>query len=135
MGTTEATPRDSNRREFTRVEVELTVKLRVEDEWFETDVVRDISLNGLLLDFGDRLEIPAKTQVKVQMFVGGLDSGVVIEVLGDAARVEGGMVAVEISEIYGTEGFEHLKNLVRYNSSDAEEVDREFATHLGIKRP
>ena len=34
MGTTEATPRDSNRREFTRVEVELVVRLKVDGEWF-----------------------------------------------------------------------------------------------------
>ena len=135
MTTAKATPSEKNRREFTRVEVELLVRLKVEDEWYETETVHDISLNGFLMELDEDVQLPAKCHVKAQMFIGGIESGVVVEVLGDAVRVDGCRVAVEITEIYGPEALDHLKNLVRYNSPDADKVDQEFASHLGIKRP
>ena len=135
MTTTDSTPAESNRREFTRVEVELLVRLKVEEEWYETDIVQDISLNGFQVEFEEDVELPSNSQIKAQLFIGGVESGVVVEVMGDAVRVKGGRVAVEITEIYGPEALEHLKKLVRYNSPDAAKVDEEFASHLGIKRP
>ena len=55
-----------------------------------------------------------------------------VEVSGEVARKTEGGLAIEFEEI-DVESVEHLHNLVLYNSDNPEEVEHEFAEHMGIK--
>ncbi|MGE0684275.1 MAG: hypothetical protein AB7P69_25630, partial [Candidatus Binatia bacterium] len=68
------------------------------------------------------------------LLLGGKESPVRVEVGGKVVRVDTDGMGVEITEIVGVESFEHLRNLVRYNSADTDQVEQEFHDHIGIKR-
>ena len=45
-----------------------------------------------------------------------------------------GGCAIQFDEIVGLDSLDHLRNLVRFNAADPEQVEREFHEHLGLRR-
>ncbi len=127
----------TNRREFTRVPIQLEVEvtsalLSMPSKGCR---IRDVSLNGLYLQCENPL--PTGSSCQVMIALGGGKEPVRIQVNGTVARTDANGMGLEISEIVGAESFGHLQNLVRYNSSTTEQigqVEREFSEHLGIRR-
>ncbi len=123
------------KREFTRckiclgVEVVLFTGVRVEGK------TEDISMSGLLL----RTErgLPIGTEVKIHLFLrSGGDRCDSLNLMGTVVRIDERGVAIQFNEM-DSESFEHLKRLLTYNiekDKDAEKLNEEFETHLGIRR-
>ena len=74
------------------------------------------------------------TVCDVSVFLEGVDPPIHVDMKGRVGRSTDQELAVEFKEI-DLESYEHLTNLVRYNShQDAETVDKELGDHTGIKR-
>jgi hypothetical protein len=78
--------------------------------------------------------LPVGSDCRVALLLGDGETPICIEVAGKVARVDPTGMGLEIIEIVGLESFEHLRNLVRYNASDPDQVEHEFQDHVGLKR-
>jgi hypothetical protein len=123
---------DSNQREFTRIPMQLDVQITPTQQPTTSYQVKDVSMKGLYLLCEQPL--PMGTACRVTLLLGDKESPVRIEVGGQVARVDTDGMGVEITEIVGVESFEHLRNLVLYNSPNTDRVEQEFHDHIGIKR-
>jgi len=120
----------TNARDFTRV----AIKIEAELANGETGIygrVSDVSLNGLFLICDEHL--PVGTECSVTLFLGGLQSSqLCIKAAGKVARANEDGVGVEFTEL-DMEGYNHLRNLVLFNTSNVEQAGQEFRSHLGLK--
>jgi hypothetical protein len=125
---------DINKREFTRVPIQLDVEVTSASTPTPQRGchIKDVSMNGLYLLCDHPL--PTGSDCQVAIVLGGSESPVKIEVKAKVARTDTHGMGLEITEIIGLESFEHLRNLVRYNSASVEQVEQEFSEHVGIKR-
>lgn len=123
---------ESNRREFTRIPIQVAVEVTSIQGNTTAHQVKDVSLNGLYLQC--KKPLPLGADCSVTFFLGEKDSPIRIEASGKVARVDPEGMGVEITAVVGVESFEHLRNLVLYNSSDTDQVEQEFHDHIGIKR-
>ena len=123
---------EANRREFTRIPIPIDVELTPTPADLTFCQVRDVSLKGLYLHCEKTL--PVGTGCRVTMLLGEKENPIRVEVRGKVARVDDDGMGLEITEIVGLESFEHLRNLVLYNSTDTDQVEQEFQDHVGIKR-
>jgi hypothetical protein len=121
-----------DQREFTRIPMQLDVQITSTQQPPTSCQVKDVSMKGLYLLCEQPL--PMGAECRVTFLLGDKESPVRIEVSGKVARVDTNGMGVEITEIVGVESFEHLRNLVLYNSPDADQVEQEFQDHIGIKR-
>jgi hypothetical protein len=123
---------DANRREFTRVPIQLNVEVTPTQAGNTSYQVKDVSLKGLYLHCENPL--PVGAACRVALLLGDKDNPVRIEVGGKVARVDKTGMGLEITDIIGVQSFEHLRNLVLYNSPDPNQVEQEFQDHIGIKQ-
>jgi hypothetical protein len=123
---------EGNKREFTRVPIQLDVELSSPQPANDACQVKDVSLKGIYLLCDNPL--PIGSDCRVALLLGGGETPIRIEVGGKVARADTGGMGLEITEIVGVDSFEHLQNLVLYNASDTEQVEQEFHDHIGIKR-
>lgn len=123
--------RVDNAREFTRVDIELSVQIQAGDTIINTDHTKDLSMKGIFV-VGDST-LPAGTKCQISLFLQGLEEEVQFEVTGKVCRETAEGMAIEFTELT-LEGYEHLQNLVRYNSHDVDTVDNELKSHIGLKK-
>ncbi|MCZ6874247.1 MAG: PilZ domain-containing protein [bacterium] len=124
--------RYNDRREFTRVGVQLDGKLSWQESAVQVES-RDVSMKGVFLACDN--PPPVGTDCRIKFALGEPESQLGIDILGKIVRVDERGVGVEFIEILGLRSYDHLRNLVLYNSSDnTEQVEQEFSSHLGIKR-
>lgn len=124
---------EKNRREFTRVGVQLQGKISWEELGDSQGQSRDVSMKGIYLACQNPPPIGAACQISLRL--GELDCQLAIEVKGKVVRIDSKGIGVEFTEILGIDSFDHLRNLVLYNSSGhTEQIERELSTHSGIKR-
>lgn len=124
-----------NRRDFSRVSVNIAMALVTPEKTIHCGRVRDISLNGICCECSETL--PVGQQCRVVLFLGDPNDSVQVEaearvVRSKSAGPEGTTVAVELSEI-NLESFHHICALVLNNASDELAVEQELRTHLGIR--
>jgi len=116
-----------NRREFTRISMDLVARLKQGEQVFE-GVTRDLSANGALVEGNFLVEAGRPCELDLSF-----GDAVRIQASGTIVRTWDGQVAVAFSSV-DLEGFEHLRNLVLFNSDDPDAVNREFVSHQGLKR-
>lgn len=122
----------SERRDVSRVPVEFPVTVAAGDgRIIEGDASKNVSMNGLFVVTDDQL--PSGEACRVTIHLTAPDGAHRIGIAGHVTRntVEG--FAVEFSEI-PIEDYDHLRNLVLYNSGQADRIEAEFDEHLGLKR-
>ena len=120
-------------REFTRVPIKVWVEVRAGDSVIKTHETHDLSMTGISLkQQGQPLAVD--TPCDVSVFLEGVEPPIHVDMKGRVGRSTEQELAIEFKEIE-LESYEHLSNLVRYNShQDAEVVERELGEHRGIKR-
>lgn len=123
---------EENKREFSRVPLQIEVEVSPGQQPIVVSQTKDVSLKGLYLVCDSPL--PLGSDCRVALLLGGGDNPVRIEVSGKIARVDSSGMGLEITEIIGTDSFDHLRNLVLYNAANADQVEEEFHSHLGLKR-
>jgi hypothetical protein len=79
-------------------------------------------------------KFPVGTDCHLTIFLGGRKSRQRIKLRGKVVRAEERGMAFTFHEIMGSDSFAHLRTLILYNSPEARCVEKEFKTHLGIKR-
>lgn len=121
---------ETEKREFTRVPLTFEVQVTVAGQSVAEGRIRDLSLKGMLVQTGQSFETGLPCEAVIRLAEGQVEihaSGVV------AVRHPDGF-AMEFTSINGLDSYIHLRNLVLFNSQDADQVDREIQSHAGIKR-
>lgn len=116
-----------NKREFTRVSIKMKVRVTHGDTVIFSEEGKDISMKGLYL-YCDKT-LPVGTECDVTIFFGDLE----INTKGIVKRSTESALAVEFTQL-DIESYDHLQNLIIYNTSEIDRVEEEFKSHLGIKR-
>lgn len=119
-------------REFTRVPIKVWVEVRTEDTVIKTHETHDLSMVGISLNHGGKV-LPLGALCDISVFLEGVDPPIHVDMKGKVGRVTGEELCFEFSEVE-LESYEHLQNLVRYNSQDIDAVDKEINEHMGLKR-
>ena len=119
-------------REFTRVPIKVWVEVRTEDTVIKTHETHDLSMVGISFQHQGRT-LPLGTLCDVSVFLEGVDPAIHVDMKGKVGRVTDRDLCVEFSEVE-LESYEHLQNLVRYNTKDIDMVDKEIDDHVGLKR-
>jgi hypothetical protein len=123
---------EAEKREFSRVPIQLDVEISSPQPAPDSCHVKDVSLKGIYLLCDNPL--PIGSDCRVALLLGGGETPIRIEVGGTVARVDPTGMGLEIKEVVGIESFEHLRNLVLYNATDPNQVEQEFEGHIGLKR-
>ena len=118
-----------NRREFTRVRIHVEVEVSTDDRATISGTVEDLSLNGAYVPCTGRL--PVGTECKVELILDGRD--IRLTAAAEVSREDERGIAVEFKGI-PLDDLEHLRNLIRYNADDPNQVEEEFDAHIGLKR-
>ena len=88
---------------------------------FQADSTRDLSLKGLYVSTGERLE--KGTLCKLELGLEGVPAPLTI--MARVVRVDKGGIAFMFDEM-DIETFLHLKNILYYNSGNPERIDKEI---------
>lgn len=118
-------------REFSRSPISALAQVRLESGVLVEGNAHDVSLNGVLYNSSHCL--PVGNLVHVTLLLGGSRGQQRIEAEGHVVRVIQDGVAIEFEHI-NAKSIEHLRRLVLYNAQDADKVDSEFESHIGLKR-
>jgi hypothetical protein len=121
-----------NQREFTRVPARVKVELVTRDGVIFTQQTRNLSMNGLYLEAHEKL--PLNTECQLRVFLGESRDAACIEILGRISRVDENGMAIEFRQIE-VDGFERLRDLVLLNTNQVQEVEEEFRSHHGLRKP
>jgi PilZ domain len=120
-----------NRREFTRVRVNLLTELRSGETVDIAGSLANVSMSGLFLTCPTRLPIDTVCRLTL-MLEGGLDA-LTIQTEGKVIRNDSDGMALQFTKILGPESLQHLQNLVMYNSGDhIAQVENELSFHVGL---
>ena len=119
-----------NRRLFTRVDINLHVEVAPGQERTFTGTIRNLSLNGMFVvcDACPPCGVTCHATICLEGGGGVLPVGVG----GTIVRADAGGVAVAFTRI-SPDGFGHLRRLVLYNATDADQVEQELARSVGLK--
>jgi len=119
-------------REFTRVPIKVWVEVHAKDTVIKTDETHDLSMVGISLRHQGKI-LPVGTVCDISVFLEGVDPLIHVDMKGKVGRVTDEDLCFEFSEVE-LESYEHLQNLVRYNSHDTDTIDKEISEHVGLKR-
>jgi hypothetical protein len=117
------------KRQFTRVPFKVEAELKIGEIIYRSDDISNLSVGGCLLPIHTNCEAGAKCHVKIRL--GGTNSGLTVAVEGKVLRASPDAVAIKFTGV-DVDGLFHLQNIVRYNSSDPDAVEREIRDHFGI---
>jgi hypothetical protein len=115
---------EENRRKKTRVNFEAQVIVRTKDaELISQANSRNISLRGVYIV--TKHDIPADTHCEVEILLTGTSSRLSIQVQGTVVRKEKEGIGIAFESI-DPDSYFHLRNLIMYNTSDPDEVEKEL---------
>ncbi len=120
----------SNQREFTRVLVAARTLIQAGGVTLSAAQAHSLSMKGMSILTAERLPVGTECELTIVLVEGEVEiqvQGTVVVHLADG-------MAFLFTKIIGLESFEHLRNMVFYNSHDVEQVETEFTTHTGIRR-
>lgn len=117
-------------REFTRVPINIEVNLNSSEGTVKTLKTRDLSIKGVFVESDEQW--PEATECDVSLTLQAAEP-IKIEFKGKVERVLDSGMGIEFLEM-DLESYEHLQQLLRYNSLDSDKIDSEIKTHVGLKR-
>jgi len=122
----------SNRREFTRVRVNILSELRSGGSVDISGTLANVSLNGMFLN--TEAHLPEEAACDISLILETGQETVTIQTEGKVIRNDPLGMAIQFMKILGPESLSHLQNLVLYNSGDhITQVEQEFSNHRGLK--
>ncbi len=122
----------SNRREFTRVRVNILSELRSGASVDINGTLANVSLNGMFLN--TEAHLPEEAACNISLLLETGQETVTIQIEGKVIRNDPLGMAIQFTKILGPESFSHLQNLVLYNSGEQiSQVEEELASHVGIR--
>ena len=122
----------TNRREFTRVRVNILSELRSGGSVDISGTLANVSLNGMFLN--TEAHLPEEATCNISLLLEAGEEKVTVQTEGKVIRNDPLGMAIQFTKILGPENLAHLQNLVLYNSGDQiAQVEQEFASHVGIR--
>lgn len=119
------------KREFTRVTMKTEVVLHMTNGIELRGCLHDVSMNGLFVS--GELDLEEGDGCELEIPLADVPDGPCVRARGHVARVTQEGVAIEFDEV-PLDSYEHLKNLVILNATDANQAEAQIATHLGLRR-
>jgi len=111
---------DSDRREKTRVDFKTSIVLTTDlSEIHIEGSSKDLSLKGIFIHTQE--ELAMDTQCRVEVNLSGMTEQFALHMQGKVIRKEKNGIAVSF-ETMDLDSYTHLKNLVRYNSPDPDDL-------------
>ena len=89
-----------------------------------------LSMKGMSILTSERLPVGTECELTIVL----VEDEVEIQVQGTVVVHLADGMAFLFTKIIGLESFEHLRNMVFYNTHDVEQVETEFTTHTGIRK-
>ena len=118
-------------REFSRVDIQMQVKVQAKGTEITFKGTHDISVKGLFVK--GKSDWSLGTECEIHLILDGQNPPVDIKVKGRVQRITEKGMALLFTEV-SLEAYEHLHNLVMLNTDDPEKAEREFNGHLGLKK-
>ena len=122
---------EHDRREMTRVLIQLDVILRSKSSPTMLGKTTDVSLKGIRIDCGNPL--PVGSTCQLTLLVGPQTDPIRIELGGTVVRIDASGMAVEIDDVLPIDALSHLQNIVRYNAIDGDCIDQELHARVSRK--
>lgn len=117
------------KRRFTRVPFKIGAELKIDEQSYLIDEITDLSIGGCLASMKENLQVD--THCRLAMNLGGPTSELNVEIEGKIVRTQPGAVAIKFTGVELDSLF-HLQNIVRYNASDPDAIEKEIHDNLGI---
>lgn len=118
-------------REFTRIPIHIWGTFTDASGDLLTAEVNNLSLRGCHVSTFDPL--PAGGRYHLTLFVEDDERALHFKVEARIVRSDQDGMGVEFMEM-PLESYEHLRNMVLLNATDPTQVEREFHSHIGLKR-
>lgn len=121
-----------NDREFTRVPINLSVELSYDGKTIVSRNCQDVSMNGVYVISEDKFKENSSCDVKllVDKDEGPLEE---IKAQGHVERVTKDGMAIKFLGIE-MESYDKLYELIVFNSTSSEQMEKEFQEHIGLKK-
>lgn len=120
-----------DQREFSRVDLKLIARVKVNGEETVFTGTQNVSMKGLFIK--GKADWSMGTECEIHLILDGQNPPVDIKVKGRVQRITEEGIALVFTEV-SLEAYEHLHNLVLLNTDDTEKVEQEFKNHLGLKK-
>lgn len=112
------------KRRFTRVAFGVKADMTVEDVLYRAEGIDNLSLGGCRLPI--RSSLTPGHRCSLRIFLTGTNNGMNLSIEGEIMRVDPEGVALRFTHIDPDSLF-HLKEIIRYNSSDPDSIEREIS--------
>lgn len=119
-----------NKRRNTRVRFATTADLFFADQTIANCTTTNLSLNGVMIVGLKGRPEGEECELRLHLGVGKTD--LVIAIKSKVSRITEEGTALHFYEIE-LESFQHLKNIVYYNSENPDDVSKEFIDHRSIE--
>jgi c-di-GMP-binding flagellar brake protein YcgR len=116
------------KRKFTRILFETTIKVTSGKTVIVSNRLRDISLGGAFL-FTSETSLPANTSCILEIDLIGRASLLRIQIEAEVVRVDEEGMAVRFTKI-DLDSLVHLRHLIRVHAQDPRAMDAEYDTAL-----
>jgi hypothetical protein len=120
----------TNQREFTRVTVSAHTVVKAGGATLSAAQTHSVSMKGMSITCGERLPVGTECEISIVLVEGEVE----VQVLGTVVKELPDGLAFVFTKILGLESFEHLRNIVYYNTDDVEQVETELSSHTGIRK-
>jgi len=117
------------KRRFSRIPFKIKAEMAVNDVIYRVEELSNLSVGGCLFPITADLEAGTSCHVKILLI--DTSSEMRIRIDAEIKRSDSRTVAVKFTRIDPDSLF-HLQNIIRYNSPDADVVEKEFIEHPGI---
>ena len=118
------------KRRFSRIDINRPVTIRfIDGSISKSSTFEDLSVGGCLVT-SDRIP-KTGTECHITISFDEQAKGRCIDIEGIVTRCERELVAIRFTTI-APESLFHLKNLIRFNTSDPERIDTEIQSRPGI---
>jgi hypothetical protein len=115
---------EEERRQKTRVHFETHVIIRIGESEIKAEAnSEDISIKGVFVKTRDR--IPEGTPCDLEILLTGSSTRLALTIKGTITRQEKDGLAIGFDSM-DLDSYMHLKNIILYNVTDPEEVEREM---------
>ncbi|MDO9462489.1 MAG: PilZ domain-containing protein [Deltaproteobacteria bacterium] len=112
------------KRKRTRVDFSIKVEVARPGGEFKCMDLRDLSMRGLYAYTRKPFNIGEDCDIRIGLLDGN-DEAVIVS-KGVVVRTDGKGMGIQITEI-DADGFQHLRNIMYYNTGDPEKIDKELA--------
>jgi len=112
----------TNTRRFSRVPFRVSATVKTADRQFYGNV-ENLSMNGMFLCTAERL--PESEPVEITIVLSGTSPELFVGFTGKVSREAENGIAFSFEKI-DLDSYTHLKNIIAYNSEDAEKVMEEI---------